>query len=109
TDFFPRDGAAEGIGSAQYLGDSFDKPVGTVIGPLNVGTQTVVVKIVERQPADMTKLAAQRDSIVTQLKQRKAGQRQALLQDSVVFRLIQEGKIKKHQDVINRMLARYRT
>lgn len=109
SDFFPRDGAAEGIGSAQYLGDSFDKPIGTVLGPLNVGTQTVVVKIIERQSADMSKLPEQRDSIVAQLKQSKAGQRQSLLQDSVLSRLIQEGKIKKHQDVINRMLARYRT
>jgi peptidyl-prolyl cis-trans isomerase D len=109
TDFFARNGAAEGIGTAQYLGDSFDKPIGTVIGPLNVGSQTVVVKIVERQPADMAKLAAQRDTLVTQLKKGKAGQRQALLHDSVLTRLIQEGKVKKHQDVINRMLARYRT
>lgn len=109
TDFFPRDGAAEGIGTAQYLGDSFDKPIGTVLGPLNVGSQTVVVKIIERQPADMNKLAAERDSLVAQIKQGKAGERQALMQDSVLSRLIQEGKVKKHQDVINRMLARYRS
>jgi peptidyl-prolyl cis-trans isomerase D len=109
TDFFARDGAAEGIGTAQYLGDSFDKPIGTVLGPLNVGSQTVVVKIIERQPADMTKLAAQRDAMIAQIKQGRAGERQALLQDSVLTRLVQEGKVKKHQDVINRMLARYRS
>jgi hypothetical protein len=27
----------------------------------------------------------------------------------VMTRLIQEGKVKKHQDVINRLLARYRS
>ena len=37
---FNRTGAAEGIGDARYLGDAFDKPVGSVIGPLNVNTQT---------------------------------------------------------------------
>jgi hypothetical protein len=41
------------------------------------------------------------------LKGKKSGERQLLLQDSILNTLIQKGKIKKHQDVINRMLARY--
>ena len=53
TDFFARNGAAEGIGAASYLGDAFDKPVGSIIGPINAGTQTVVAKIADRQQADM--------------------------------------------------------
>ena len=108
SDFFSRDGAAEGIGSGVYLADAFDKPVGSVIGPVNVGPQTVVLKVLERQPADMAKLAQERDGIVTQAKAQKMGERQTLLQDSVVTHLIQQGKIKKNQDVINRLMARYR-
>src|SRR5580704_8523202 len=64
TDFFARNGAAEGIGAASYLGDAFDKPVGSIIGPINSGTQTVVAKIVQRQEPDMSKLAQERDAIV---------------------------------------------
>jgi peptidyl-prolyl cis-trans isomerase D len=109
ADFFSRDGAAEGIGPARALMEAFDKPDGTLIGPVSVGGQTIMGKVVERQAADMTKLAEKRDSIVTQIKSQKAQDRQALLQDSVVTRLIQEGKIKKHQDVINRLIARYHT
>ncbi len=107
TDFFSRDGSADGI-SATYLGDLFDKPAGFIIGPLNVGGQTIVAKILERQPADMNKLAQEREAIVTQAKTQRAGQRQMLLQDSVLNYLIQKGKVKKHQDTINRMMARYR-
>ena len=108
TDFFARDAAAEGIGTAQYLGASFDKPVGSILGVIQAGAQTVVPKIIDRQAADMSQLAAQRDNIVMQVKQQKAVEREGLLRDSVVSRLIQQGKIKKHQTVINRIVARYR-
>ena len=109
TDFFARNGAAEGIGAASYLGDAFDKPVGTVIGPINAGTQTVVAKIVERQGVDMNKLAQERDAIVLALKGKKTAERQALLRDSVLSTLMQQGKVKMHREVINRLISRYRS
>lgn len=106
---FNRTGAAEGIGDARYLGDAFDKPVGTVIGPLNVGTQTVLVKIVEKTTADISKIDQERELIVTQLKKRKSAERADLLRDSVVNYLSQKGKIKIHQDVLERLKSRYRS
>jgi len=109
TDLFSRNGAAEGIGSGSYLGEAFDKPVGTAVGPINVGSQTIVGKIVEKAAADMSKLAEQRDSIVTQLKSKRRNERQALLRDSILTQLIQQGKVKIHKDVVNRLVARYRS
>ena len=106
---FNRTGAVEGLGDARYLGDSFDKPVGTVIGPLNAGTQTVLVKIVERATPDMSKMGQERDSIVMQLKRKKSNERAELLRDSVVNFLSQKGKVKIHQDVMERLKARYRS
>ena len=106
---FNRSGAVEGLGDARYLGDAFDKPVGTVIGPLNVGTQTVLVKIVDRVTADLSKMGAERETIVTQLKRKKSTERADLLRDSVVSFLSQKGKVKIHQDVLERLQARYRT
>jgi hypothetical protein len=76
---------------------------------VSISGQTIYGKVVARQPADMAKLAEQRETIVTQIKAAKAQLRQSLLVDSVMTRLIQEGKVKKHQDVINRLLARYRS
>ena len=108
SDFVSRAGAIEGIGSAAFLGDAFDKPVGTVLGPLTANGATFIGKLAERQDADMGKFAQERDSIVTQLKSQKAQQRAQLFQDSVVAGLVREGKIKKHTDVINRLIARYR-
>ncbi len=109
TDFFPHTGAAEGIGSASFLGKSFYLPVGSTFGPINVGTQSIIGKIAGRQDADMSTLPQQRDQIVFQLKSRMAQDRQSLLQDSILTQLIRQGKIKIHQDVINRLIAQYKS
>ncbi|MGB6944382.1 MAG: peptidyl-prolyl cis-trans isomerase [Bryobacteraceae bacterium] len=109
ADFFSRSGAAEGIGSAALLSNLFDKPDGSVFGPLNAGGQTIVGKVTGHQDADMSTFAQQRDSIVTQLKSKKAVDRQNLLQDSILTDLIRRGKVKKHQAVIDRLIAQYRS
>jgi peptidyl-prolyl cis-trans isomerase D len=109
TDFLTRSGAIEGIGSMAILTDAFEKPLGAIIGPLTVGTQTIVAKVVDRQNIDMAKLAQERDGIVLQLKGQKATDRLNLLQDSVLTDLIRRGKVKKHQAVIDRLIAQYRS
>ncbi len=108
TDFFGRSGAAEGIGSAAVISDAFDKPVGATFGPLTINPQTIVAKIVEHQAPDPAKFAQDRDGIVLQLKAKKANDRLNLLQDSILSDLIQRGKVKKHQAVIQKLIAQYR-
>lgn len=105
---FTSDGAIEGLGSAQYFGDVFTKPVGTVVGPVNVAGQIVVAKSTAKTPPDMSQLASQREAILMQLKQKKAIERRELFADSVLTRLIREGKVKRHQATIQRLVASYR-
>jgi peptidyl-prolyl cis-trans isomerase D len=108
SEFFSRNGAVEGIGAAAAFADAFDKPVGTIVGPLRAGQDKIIAKVVEKSPADMSKLAADRDTIVTQIKGKKAQERQALLRDSIMAGLMQQGKIKIHKAVVDRLIARYR-
>jgi peptidyl-prolyl cis-trans isomerase D len=108
TDFFSRSGAAEGIGSAGIFSSIFDKPVGTVFGPLSASNQTIVGKISGRQDADMSKYAQERETIIEQLKGKAKTDRLGLLQDSILTDLIQRGKVKKHEAVIQRLIAQYR-
>jgi peptidyl-prolyl cis-trans isomerase D len=108
TDFFTSSGAAEGIGSAAILADYFNKPAGTVFGPLPAGAQTVVGKVADHQDADMAKFPLERDSIIEQLKGKEKSYRITLLEDSILTDLIQHGKVKKHQAVIDRLKAQYR-
>lgn len=109
TDYFSGLGAAEGIGSASILGDNFSKPVGTSFGPLPANGQTIVGKIAGRQDADMSQFPKQRDEIIAQLKGKKKADRVALLKDSILTELIRSGKVKKHQQVIDRLVAQYRS
>ena len=109
TDFFSRQGAVEGVGSASYFSDAFTKPIGTDLGAVNVGNQTVVAKVLDKQNADPARLAAEREGILQQLKGKKAEERNILFEDSIMNQLVEEKKVKKHRDVINRILARYRS
>jgi len=109
TDFFTRSGAAEGIGSAAVLANFFDKPVGTVFGPLPAAGVTVVGKVSGRQDADMSKYPQERETIIEALKGKAKADRLGLLQDSILTDLIQRGKVKKHPAVIERLIAQYRS
>ena len=108
SDFFTRAGAIEGVGSASYFADAFGKPVGAIFGPVGTGTLNVVAKVADKQKPDTVKMAAERDSIVTELKNKKSEERLQLFHDSILSKLVSEGKVKIHRDVINRILARYK-
>jgi peptidyl-prolyl cis-trans isomerase D len=108
SDFFTSAGAVQGLGSAALLSDYFNMPVGTVFGPLQAANQLVVGKVAGHQDADMSQFAQQRDSLILQLKDKEANDRILLLKDSILTGLIQSGKVKKHQAVIDRLVAQYR-
>jgi peptidyl-prolyl cis-trans isomerase D len=108
TDDFTRYGAAEGLGQAAHYIEAFTKPVGTVLGPLDTPEGMVVVKVIAKTPADESQFAAQRERIVEEIKQRRAQDDDALFEDSIVSKLMSEGKIKLHIDVMKRILERHR-
>jgi peptidyl-prolyl cis-trans isomerase D len=108
TDFFTNSGAAEGIGSAAILASYFNQPVGTVFGPIPATNQTIAGKVADRQDADMSKFAQERDGIIEQLKGKEKADRLTLLEDSILTDLIKRGKVKRHQAVIDRLIAQYR-
>jgi peptidyl-prolyl cis-trans isomerase D len=108
TDFFAIEGAAEGIGPASALADAFTKPVGALVGPVSLGGQVVLAKVQEKQQADMSKLPAERESLLLALKRKKASERKELFEDGLISQLIREGKVKKYPDAINRVVQSYR-
>jgi hypothetical protein len=57
----------------------------------------------------MSKLASMRQDLVMALRKRKADLRKQLLDDGVMNILKEEGKLKIHQDVIDRIIAGYRS
>jgi peptidyl-prolyl cis-trans isomerase D len=102
---FTRDGAAEGLGAGTYIREAFASEVGRFFGPVEVNGQRFVCKVVDKIPADLSQLAAQRDEIVQQIKSRKARERAEVFDGTLRHQLVKEGKVKIHQDVINRLVA----
>jgi hypothetical protein len=56
----------------------------------------------------MGQLAAKREELLLSLKQKKAGARKELFEDGLLTQLIREGKVRKNQDTINRVVQGYR-
>jgi peptidyl-prolyl cis-trans isomerase D len=102
-----RAGAIEGLGSAGMFPDAFTKPAGTLFGPSSLADAKVVGKVVEKMPADMGAMASQMTAIRDQIKSQKGQSRSALFEEGLRDALTKEGKVKIHQDVVNRMLANY--
>jgi parvulin-like peptidyl-prolyl isomerase len=107
---FDRAGNVEGIGIASYVSEGFSKPDGTVFGP--VGTPdggTIVAKVISHSGADLSQMAAQRNTIRDEIKSERARERSTLFESGVKDALIKQGKIKIHQDVITRLIGNYRS
>jgi peptidyl-prolyl cis-trans isomerase D len=109
TEGFLRTDTVMGFGSANYVAQGFASPAGTILGPILMPDSTVAVKVLEHVPADMSKFATERPAIRDQIKSQKAGDRDTLFRAGLKDRLIQQGKIKVHQDAINKLIAGYRS
>jgi peptidyl-prolyl cis-trans isomerase D len=108
TDAFSRTDSPAGFGSANYMAQNFSSPDNTIAGPVLMPDGTVVAKVLAHVPADLSNLPAERVALRDQIKTEKAKQRDELFEAGLKERLIQEGKIKIHQNVINSIIAGYR-
>ncbi len=108
TDAFARTDTPAGFGSANYMAQNFSSPDNTIAGPVLMPDGTVVAKVLAHIPADLSNLPAERVALRDQIKTQKAKQRDELFEAGLKERLIQEGKIKIHQNVINGIIAGYR-
>ncbi len=108
SDLFTRNGSVGGNMGASYFGDAFTKPVGSIIGPVNASGETVLAKVIDKVQPDNTMFAAEKSSIISNLKQKKMEERNLLFQDSILTKLEQQGKVKIHKDVVNQIMQRYR-
>ncbi len=97
---FTRTDTIEGLGPAAYLEEAFTAPLGTIVGPREIQGRTVVAEITDRQEADMSNFIFERDKLLQDMKTQRAAERDQLWQDSLLTKLIDEGKVKIYQDQI---------
>jgi hypothetical protein len=108
TQEFARNGAADGIGPAASVYQAFELPAGSVFTPGPVGADRLICKVAGKAPADTSKLGEQRDAIARTLREDKLKRRTDLFQDSLRNALFKDGKLKVHQDAVNRLFESYR-
>jgi peptidyl-prolyl cis-trans isomerase D len=106
---FNRAGAVEGVGPASYVHEAFSLPDGAVFGPLGTPQGSVVAKVIAHVPADMSQLAQTRTAIRDEIKSQRARDRNTLFENGVREALRRQGKLKYHEDVINRLVAQFRS
>ena len=104
-----RTGNVEGLGSSNYLTEGFSRTDGTIIPPVGTPDGTVVFKVLQHVPPDMSKFAAERNTIRDQIKSDKARDRGTLFEAGLRDALTKQGKIKIRQQAIQNLVAQYRT
>jgi peptidyl-prolyl cis-trans isomerase D len=108
TALFKRAGNVDDLGSATYFEAAFDQPVGTVLNPIPMPDNTVVVKVTQHADADMSKLPEQRAQILDAVKTERAKERNTVFETGVVDELTRRGIVKTHDDVVKRIIDSYR-
>ena len=108
SDMVNREGTIIGIGQATNIDAGFSKPVGGTFGPNPTPEGNFFCKVLEKEPADLTQLAAQRDTLLFSLKQQKSQERAQLFREGVVQALVKEKKVKVYQDNIRKLAAGFR-
>ena len=108
SDAIDRSGTIPGLGAASYVQEGFARPDGTVFGPISTPDGTAVAKVISHVDPDPAKLPEQRATLRDEIKSQKARDRNSLFEAGLRDALVKQGKIKIHQDVINRLLASYR-
>lgn len=106
TDFFARNGFAEGLGSGVAVAEAFKLPVGGVAGPIKISGRDFMVRVLERTEADLTKMAAERKDIISRLKTKKTNERGEVFDDGLLQSLIEKGKVKIY-DSARQQLANF--
>jgi len=105
---FGRADSVEGLGPAASLEDAFSTPLNGVLGPLSIQGRSIVARITEKNEADLAALPVEHDSLLAQLKQKKAQERNALLMDGILDKLTSEGKVVVNRKEIQTMVASLR-
>ena len=85
------------------------KPVGSIVGPVTMPGQVVITRVAAKVEADMAKLAAEREGMVSALKGRKSQERKDLFEDGLVHRLVEQGKVKINTEAIKKLQNSYRS
>jgi peptidyl-prolyl cis-trans isomerase D len=101
SDFVLPDGQVPDVGSmAGQAAVAFKMKAGEISGPINSGTNAVVLAVLENQQPTDADYTAKRDEIRDQLLQQKQQERFGVFVSSLVDSMTRAGKIKRNEEEI---------
>ena len=101
SDFVLPDGQVPDVGSMSGQASvAFNMKPGEISGPINSGTNAVVLAVLENQQPTDADFAAKRDQLRDQLLQQKQQERFGLFVSSLVDEMTRSGKIKRNEEEI---------
>ena len=101
SDFVLPDGQVPDVGSMSgQAAVAFTMKPGEISGPINSGTNAVVLSVLENQQPTEAEYAAKRDQIRDQLLQQKQQERFALFVSGLIDQMTRAGKIKRNEEEI---------
>ncbi|HVN18866.1 MAG TPA: peptidyl-prolyl cis-trans isomerase [Dongiaceae bacterium] len=102
SDLVTPDGQVPDVGSMSGQASvAFNMKPGEISGPINSGSDGVVLQVLEVQQPTDAEFAAKRDQIRDQLLQSKQQERFALFVSNLVDEMTKAGKIKRNQEELN--------
>ncbi len=104
---FSRSDNVKDLDTGMHFQEGFKLADGTVFGPMMLQTGGVVVKVVAHVAPDMAQMQAERTKVRDDIKGQKAKERNDLFEAGVISELERKGKVKKHKDVIDALVAGY--
>lgn len=97
----------EGLGTVRQIEAAFTKNPGEVVGPVRITGGALMVKVLEKTPADLTGLAARRDALTNSIKEQRARERQELFKEGILNELIRQKKVKIYDENVRRLSERF--
>lgn len=105
SDFFARTGFVEGLGSASQLNAAFQMQPGQTSQPIAFGGDWAVIRVLERQEANLAELAAQREALRNQLLEEKKTLAYEAFREALRQRLLREGRLEINQQALARLTS----
>lgn len=97
----------EGLGTVRQIEAAFTKDPGEVVGPVRIAGGALMVKVLDKKPADLTGLAARRESLSNSIKEQRARERQELFKEGILNELIRQKKVKIYDENVRRLTDRF--
>jgi len=105
SDAFSRTGSVPDAGSAKLFSAAFTLPAGQSGDPIFLGTNWVVYRVLEHEPANQDDFATQEKTVRTELLQQKRQAAYDLFRSALEARLQQEGKLHINEENLKRITS----